>query len=96
MTTPKLDVPGRTPGLERGVSPSKVQEMEAAAELLAEPLARADVLTRVVPWDNYLSGGILTPEELALLKAYDKQSSDRQSDLLDEVCTFFKKLLFFF
>lgn len=52
--------------------------------LLAEPITRSEVLARAVPWDNYLSGGILTQPELDMLKAYDKKSLDKKSDILDD------------
>jgi hypothetical protein len=77
--------PDKTPGIERGVSPSRLQEVGQAEELLREPLTRAEVLARDVPWDNYRLGGLLSQQEVDQIKAYDKKTPDQKHDILDEV-----------
>lgn len=54
---------------------------------LAEPFTRADVLARTVPWRNYAEAKLISAKDLERIQAFDKQPSDKQQDLLSDVCT---------
>ena len=71
---------------------SKVSEIKAASKeqieselLLAEPVTRAEILERSIPWDMYVSAKKITKEDLDLIKTFDKKPINTQYDLIDSV-----------
>ena len=53
---------------------------------LVEPFTRADVLARTIPWRNYADAKLITAKELELVQAFDKQLTDKQLDMISDVC----------
>ncbi len=45
----------------------------------------AEILTRDVPWETYLTARLITDKDLQLIRRYDKRSDELKSSLLDEV-----------
>jgi V-type H+-transporting ATPase subunit H len=45
----------------------------------------ADILSRDIPWETYMTARLITDRDLQLIRRYDKRSEELQTSLLDEV-----------
>lgn len=50
----------------------------------SEHLESKDVLSQEIPWQTYQTAKLITPEELELIKRFDKQLPEVQDSLLDQ------------
>ncbi len=45
----------------------------------------AEVLSRDIPWETYMTARLITDKDLQLIRRYDKRAEDLQASLIDEV-----------
>lgn len=50
-----------------------------------DPAELAEVLSRDIPWETYLTARLITDKDLQLIKRYDKRADDLRASMLDEV-----------
>jgi hypothetical protein len=63
------------------LSPRKRQQNMA----FHDPSELADVLSRDIPWETYMTARLITDKDLQLIRRYDKRAEDLQASLVDEV-----------
>jgi hypothetical protein len=61
----------------------------SSASVSATTLSEAaDILSREIPWETYTTAQLLSPQDLQLIRRFDKKSVEEKSFLLAEVITF--------
>lgn len=60
------------------------KDLQVAEQLEVHHVQKQKVLERVVEWGNFAEVGALTEEQVGMIRDYDKQCGDDQTDLLEE------------
>lgn len=53
---------------------------------MKEPITRDEVLARNIPWDGYVRGALVSEQDMALIRAFDKKDQNIKTEILLTVC----------